>query len=75
MKSLGFDECLRYTTGQLTPTFRNPRGGKVIHQLDHLFVTHPLIKQLMACGTSNEERVFGYSLSDHLPIIADFHSV
>jgi hypothetical protein len=31
MQELGFVECLRCAQGGLVPTFRNPRGGKVIH--------------------------------------------
>ena len=39
MNALGLTECLRAHNGQLTPTFKNSRRGKIIHQLDHLFVS------------------------------------
>ncbi|MCD4666037.1 MAG: endonuclease/exonuclease/phosphatase family protein [Bacteroidales bacterium] len=72
MSTLGFIECLRFSQGKLTPTFRNPRGGKVIHQMDHLFVSEHMTLQLLSCMTGDARRVFGNSLSDHLPIIAEF---
>lgn len=72
MAALGMTECLRKMKGQLTPTFKNPRGDSFIHQIDHLFVTDPLLSRLTSCDIGNPERVFGESLSDHLPIVADF---
>ena len=74
MNALGFHECLRTFKGQLTPTFRSPRGGTVVHQLDHLYVTDSLLRELTRCDVGSAERVFASvpSLSDHLPIVADF---
>ena len=72
MKELGLTECLREAKGQLTPTFKNPRGGRIVHQIDHMFVSEPLASGLLACDTGDSEKVFGESLSDHLPILADF---
>lgn len=72
MQALGLIECLRATTGQLTPTFRNPRDGKIIHQIDHLFVSDPVATYLKSCKTGDQSYIFGHALSDHLPIIADF---
>lgn len=72
MEALGFHECLRQSQGKLVPTFRNPRGGAVIHQMDHLFVSASLSSALTSCETADHARVFGHSLSDHLPIVADF---
>jgi exonuclease III len=72
MRDLGLVECLRHFNGALVPTFRNPRGGKIIHQLDHLFVSASLGSRLVMCTTADHARVFDSSLSDHLPIIADF---
>jgi len=72
MSSLGLVECLRQARGELTPTFRHPRGG-ISHQIDHLFVTQALASQLVNCETGSAERVFGSPLlSDHLPVIATF---
>ena len=72
MKGLGMTECLRFHNGQLTPTFKNPRDGEIIHQLDHLFVSENLLPSLSTCITGEPSLIFGDSLSDHLPIIADF---
>jgi len=72
MIALGFAECLRGTTDRLTPTFRNPRGGAVVHQMDHLFVNQQLRMKMTSCTTGDPGVVFGESLSDHLPIVADF---
>ncbi len=74
MNALGLHECLRTFQGQLTPTFRSPRGGSVIHQLDHLYVTSALLGKLVRCDVDSADRVFGATptLSDHLPIVADF---
>lgn len=72
LKTTGYTECLRTATGRLTPTFRNPRGGGLLHQLDHLFVSAPLAERLLTCNVGSAERVFDGLLSDHLPIIADF---
>jgi hypothetical protein len=73
MNALGFYDCLRMFKGQLTPTFRTPRGS-VVHQLDHLYVTPSLLSRLTWCDIGSAERVFGATpmLSDHLPIVADF---
>jgi exonuclease III len=74
MEALGFTECLRASAGKLTPTFRNPRGGHVKHQVDHLFVTTDLAARLEDCRVGDENVIFGKNLSDHLPIIADFQA-
>lgn len=72
MNTIGFTECLLHSQGQLTPTFRNPSNGKLIHQIDHLFVTKQLSSELLICKTGDATQVFDKSMSDHLPIIADF---
>ena len=72
MESLGFTECLRKYNNKLTPTFRNPSDGKLIHQIDHLFVTDSLYSILKNCIVGDKSVIFGESVSDHLPIIADF---
>lgn len=68
-------DCLRMFKGKLTPTFRNPSGGKVIHQIDHFYVTPMLLSRLTRCDVGPAERGFESSpmLSDHLPIVADFN--
>jgi len=75
MYNLGFKECLREHNGRLIPTFKNAQNGKVLHQIDHLFVTVPLYSRLNTCRVGDQTMVFGRALSDHLPINADFDSV
>lgn len=69
---MGFKECLKTFNTKSVPTFKNPKGGKVIHQIDHLFVTNHLYAEIVDCRVGEGADVFGKSLSDHLPIIADF---
>lgn len=71
--ALGLAECLRTAKGALVPTFRNTRGGRVVHQMDHLFVSKDLAQRVVSCDVGLAERVFGGGLSDHLPIIAELH--
>ena len=73
MNSLGLTECLYHSKGELTPTFRNPKGGKVIHQIDHMYVTNPILNFLIEAKIGDENEIFGNSISDHLPIISDFN--
>jgi len=72
MAALGLTECLRDYQGKLTPTFRNPHGGAIKHQMDHMFITDLLSSRPFTCNTGDYRRIFDASLSDHLPIIADF---
>ena len=74
INALGLTERLREYPGQLTPTFKNTRGGKVVHQLDHMFVSGNLKQLLKQCILGDASKVFGDSISDHLPVIGDFHS-
>jgi len=72
MHSLGLVECLEKSNSKLIPTFKNPKGGKIIHQIDHLFITGKLYKNISNCVVGNQNLIFNDSLSDHLPIIGDF---
>jgi len=72
LESIGFKECLRYFRGSLTPTFKNRTGGKVIHQLDHVYVDDVLLNSLTDCQVGSVDEIFGERLSDHLPIICTF---
>lgn len=76
MAALGFTECLRHHNGRLMPTFRNLRDRSVTAQIDHLFVTPPLARRLASCTPGDSTVVFGEdgmpSLSDHLPVVAEF---
>lgn len=71
MNALGLYDALRSKNGGLVPTFKSPRGGKLIHQMDHLYMTNDLLIAASDCYTDHHDIIFGGNLSDHLPIIAD----
>lgn len=72
MRSIGLTECLAGFHGRLVPTFRNGRGGRVVHQIDHLYVSPPLADRLERCDTGDPAEVFGRGLSDHLAVVGEF---
>lgn len=74
MYSLGFKECLKEFNNSLVPTFKNHYGNRIIHQIDHLYVTENLFNNLSKCVVG-DNLIFEKKLSDHLPIIADFKYV
>jgi exonuclease III len=69
MNALDLYDALRTHHGRLIPTHKNNRGGKIIHQLDHLYMSRYLIDAVQDCFTGRHEDVFDSNLSDHLPII------
>ena len=71
MYSLGFRECVLENYGRLVPTFKN-KDWRIIHQLDHLYISKNMINKITHCKVENSVNIFGKSLSDHLPIIAIF---
>lgn len=73
MAGLGLTECLRHHQQKVVPTYRHSKGS-IIHQIDHIFVSQPLLHRLRSCRTADTKQVFGppERLSDHLPIVADF---
>jgi exonuclease III len=74
MRGLGFTECLRGHSDKITPTYKDPRGN-FDHQIDHLFVTNDLYSRIQGCEVGKQSDIFDKSLSDHLPIIADFKDI
>jgi exonuclease III len=71
LTDLGMAECLSTYQGNPTPTFKHSRGS-IRHQLDYMFVSDELFLELNSCSTGKKKEIFGNSLSDHLPVIADF---
>jgi len=67
--SLNLKEALFEHHGKLVPTFRNPKGGKIIHQIDHVFLSEGLFANLNSSIVLDDIGVFEDSLSDHLPIL------
>jgi exonuclease III len=74
MYDLGFKECLREYHGKIVPTYKHS-NDKIDHQLDHLFVSNDLYSRMQTCTVGDQSIIFPNSLSDHLPIIADFKGV
>jgi exonuclease III len=72
MNGIGLYECLSTLNGMLVPTFRNTCGGKIIHQMDHMYVSKPLLNALAVSEVGDKSHIFDNSLSDHLPIISEF---
>lgn len=72
LEQLGLKECLRFFNQKLTPTFKNLKGGKIIHQIDHVYVDENLLKKMTTCLTPENDLIFKNNLSDHLPIIVEF---
>ncbi len=71
MYALGFKECLLEYNKKLTPTYMHT-NKKIVHQLDHLYVSEKLFSEILNCNVGDQSTIFGKFLSDHLPIIADF---
>jgi exonuclease III len=75
MQALGFTECLRkFNNDKIIPTFKHS-SKEIVHQMDHLFVTNDLYSKLEKCNVGDQTIIFDKSLSDHLPIIADFNDI
>jgi len=54
---------------KIIPTFRNPNGGKIIHQIDHVYISEGLFSNLISSNALSEYGVFENKLSDHYPIL------
>jgi exonuclease III len=71
MYELGFKECLLEYNEKLIPTYLNT-NKKILHQLDHLYVTKKIFSKILKCNVGNISEIFDDRISDHLPIITDF---
>ena len=67
--ALNLKESLHEYNKKLVPTFRNPNGGKIIHQIDHVFLSERLFSNLTSSNVLSEYGVFENKLSDHYPIL------
>lgn len=72
MNDIGMTECLYTYNGRLIPTFKNAKDGKVVHQMDHVYVSPFLFQSLRRCYVADSIGIFENNLSDHLPIISVF---
>lgn len=75
MNGLELKECLRSYNRQLVPTFKNASNGRIIHQIDHLYVSTSIYDRLRNCYVGDSAEIFDKQLSDHLPIVADFNFI
>ena len=73
MNSLDLFDCVTAFFGKPIPTFRNVRGGKVVHQLDYLYADSELITNIQATSVIGNQNIFEDSISDHLPVVTDFN--
>jgi hypothetical protein len=67
--ALNLRESLFEHNQQNVPTFRNPKGGKIIHQIDHVFLSEKLFSNLISSNVLSDFGVFENKLSDHYPIL------
>ena len=67
--SINLKETLREYHKKIVPTFRNPNGGKIIHQIDHVYISEGLFSNLASSKVLSEFGVFENKLSDHYPIL------
>ncbi len=74
LNRLGLTDCLSHHHGRPVPTFKNLRGGRVVHQLDYCYVNTPMRKRLKEARVLTPGDVFDAQprLSDHLPIVCEF---
>lgn len=74
MRNIGLKECLYDYNSRVVPSFRNAQDHRIIHQIDHLFVTEKMFLRLKRCDVDDASKIFtrNYLVSDHLPVIADF---
>ena len=66
---LNLKESIHEHNKGLVPTFRNPNGGKIIHQIDHVYISEGLFSNLISSNPLSEYGVFENKLSDHYPIL------
>ena len=73
MRAIGLVDCLAHARGGPIPTFRHSRGA-IRHQIDHLFVTPPMLARLRDCWVPPQGDIWRADghLSDHLPVVAEF---
>jgi len=68
---LNYFDSLGEFNGGLIPTFQNPRGKELIHQIDYLYIHKSLIKKINRCSLIEKRKVLNRNLSDHLPILLE----
>lgn len=75
LNALGLFDALRSRHGRRVPTYRRPGSDALRNQLDHVYVSRPMIDRLRECRVGDAAHIFGSRLSDHLPILAEFGAI
>jgi len=70
MEECGWHECLRGTSGKLTPTYISRTRA---FQLDYMFVNKSFQLNLTNCYAENPELIFRQKMSDHLPVVGEIN--
>ena len=70
--ALGLHDTLSTYNNRLVPTFKNSKGGKIVHQLDYLYASKKLSKKLLSSKAMAELKILENGLSDHLPVVSTF---
>ena len=67
-----FDSLSEYNGG-LIPTFQNPRGKEITHQIDYLYLNKSQIKNIKSCSLVYKREVLKNKISDHFPILLELN--
>ena len=73
LHQLDYFDSLSEFNGGLVPTFQNPRGKEIIHQLDYLYIHKNQIENIQSCNLVNKRLIIGKKISDHLPILLEIN--
>ena len=74
MNSLGLFDGVREYYGEIVPTYKAVRSNEFLHQMDHMYVSKPMLETLLECSVGDTKLVLEEKLSDHLPIVAKFNN-
>jgi len=74
MNNLGLRDVVREHHGEIVPTYKAVRGNDFLHQMDHLYVSSPVLASLEACSVGDHSLILEQKLSDHLPIESTFNT-
>ena len=73
LERLKLKEVVRHYNNGPVPTWKSRYpNSKLIHQLDHLYVSDVLLENSYNAYVGDYKKYVGNGLSDHMPIIADF---
>jgi len=73
LHQLDYFDSLSEFNGGLVPTFQNPRGKEIIHQIDYLYIHKSLLNHVSSCQLVDKRTVLKNKISDHIPIVLDLN--